>query len=141
MSASYGNDTLRVASRIYVLSLPTRTDRRKDMEHLRKTLGLRWTYMEAMDASNPMINKILHAVSLSRDSSSSTSPFSWPDDDNTVSNLEEDISSWGPGFLPSSPVPETPTMFLPCATQNTTVTPYTSTLPEYKLLTPARIAC
>ncbi|KAF5376953.1 hypothetical protein D9615_007250 [Tricholomella constricta] len=104
-----------------------RTDRRKDMEHLRKTLGLRWTYMEAADTSNPIVNKILHSVRLIRDTHS-----------------PKDINPWSPGFLTSppparGPPPSSPP--IPCATRNNTITLYTASLPEFKILTLARIAC
>ncbi|KAF8060809.1 hypothetical protein FPV67DRAFT_1564120 [Lyophyllum atratum] len=138
------NDTLGVASRIYVLSLPSRADRRQDMEHLRKTLGLRWTYMEAIDAENAMVQIIMGAVRLVRDTHATSTQFTWPD--NAIP-LNERMEPWSPGFLPA------PRTFhdqllsyppMPCATQNYSLPPYTANktdLPEYNILTAARIAC
>ncbi|TFY60979.1 hypothetical protein EVJ58_g4794 [Rhodofomes roseus] len=47
---TFGEETLGIASNIYVLSLPHRMDRRMSMERLRQTLGLQWTYINAIDS-------------------------------------------------------------------------------------------
>ena len=60
-----GTETLGVADKIYVLSLPRRADRRRSMERLRQTLGLHWTYLDALDADMDPITNI-HAHIRSR---------------------------------------------------------------------------
>ncbi|KAG5649642.1 hypothetical protein H0H81_002721 [Sphagnurus paluster] len=137
----YRNDTLGIATRIYVVSLPKREDRRQGMEYLRRSLGLRWTYMEAIDGESPMVKKILRAVQLLRDTRSPNSAFQWP---SFVPPLSEYMDPWSPGFLAPEDesdlhIPQP--MHMTCATQNVTITPYRPDLPEYKILTPARVAC
>lgn len=53
-----GLETLGIADKIYVLSLPRRVDRRRAMERLRQTLGLQWTYVDATDADTDPVHKI-----------------------------------------------------------------------------------
>ncbi|KAF9466935.1 hypothetical protein BDZ94DRAFT_1287967 [Collybia nuda] len=133
------NETLGVASKIYVISLSSRADRRKQMELLRESLGLRWTYVEGIDAKNDMIDKILNSVRSVRATNSSGSSFMWPED---FSQLDERIDIWSPGFLTSHGLTNSSEPML-CATQDNTVTPYDPMIeiPEYRLLTRARIAC
>ncbi|KAG6849761.1 hypothetical protein H0H93_005443 [Arthromyces matolae] len=133
--------TFGFASKIYVLSLPARTDRRRDMEHLRKTLGLDWTYIEAIDAENPIVNRILNSVRLIRSTRSFDSAFTWP---SVEAGIDEPIDAWDSDFLaPMSTHEQKPSYYRPlvCATDNDTITPYDPSLPEHRLLTAARIAC
>ena len=126
-----------IASRIYVISLPGRADRRNDMELIRETLGLRWTYMQAMDAKNPIVDSILHSVQSTRESTE-TDPFIWPEH---IPPPDAYIEPWSPGFLSSTPGSDTPSPPLMCATQNNTLKPYDPAVPQFSILTPARIAC
>ncbi|KAG5352578.1 hypothetical protein C0989_001702 [Termitomyces sp. Mn162] len=140
-TSGYQNHTLGIASRIYVLSLPARTDRRRDMEHLRETLGLQWTYMEAMDSRNGIVERIMDSVRLLRQMRTSDSIFKWPDQQ---VSLNERIDAWDPAFLaPLSVHSGSPSQSQPlvCATQNDTIVPYNPDFPEHKILTGARIAC
>jgi len=57
---------------IYVISLPMRTDRRAQMESLRVALGLRWTYVDATDAEDEVVPRILNRVKMQRNHSSGT---------------------------------------------------------------------
>ncbi|KAG6854201.1 hypothetical protein C0991_009514 [Blastosporella zonata] len=135
------NDTLGIASEIYVLSIPARTDRRKDMEHLRTTLGLRWTYMEAIDSQNAIVGRIVDSVKLIRQIYPANSLFTWPD---PRVPINERVEPWDPAFLASLPAHSDKPVYsqpLVCATQNDTIIPYDPNLPEYKILTTARIAC
>ncbi|KAG6817298.1 hypothetical protein H0H87_010640 [Tephrocybe sp. NHM501043] len=133
--------TLRIASKIYVLSLPDRTDRRQDMEFCRGTLGLRWTYIDAIDSRNAIVERIINSVRLIRDTRALNSPFTWPDQ---LVSMNEKIDLFDPEFLvpltshATKQVSSTP---LVCATQNDTIVPYEPTLADHKLLTAARVAC
>ncbi|RDB27273.1 Lsg locus putative protein 4 [Hypsizygus marmoreus] len=133
------NQTLGVASRVYVLSLPRRSDRQKDMEHLRKTLGLQWTYVEAIGTHNAMIKRIMDSVRSIREKNFYERPFLWPD---VLPPLSERIDLWSPEFLvetdPSTHSIEKPML---CATKNNTVRSYKPNLPTHLILTPARVAC
>lgn len=87
---------LGVMSRIYVVSLPHRADRRVQMDQLERALGLNWTYVDAIDADDPLIanvmdqvrtlrnNVVLSAVPSLDELSPPAAPikptFSWPED-------------------------------------------------------------
>ena len=63
-----GSDkTLGVASEIYVISLKRRVDRRMRMEELRGVLGLEWSYWDALDKDNILVEGILSAVRRQRE--------------------------------------------------------------------------
>ena len=132
------NASLGVAKKIYVLSLPRRTDRRQEMDKLRKALGLRWRYISALDMNDQLVGRIMDSVRAIRATSSGL--FSWPVD---IPSPNERLSAWSPAFLslsvktPSSR-PSEPML---CATKNNSVAAYEPNLPEYAILTPARIAC
>ena len=151
--------TLGVASKIYVLSLPRRTDRREQMETLRVALGLRWSYYDAIESNAEVVDKILERVRSLRGKdidhvnereptdtivSTSDSMF-WPDNIDALSSSKEPLrtsgsdlwtfSSGNSSDISSSLEPVT------CATEDYTITPYTMDLPQYMILSPARIAC
>jgi GR25 family glycosyltransferase involved in LPS biosynthesis len=136
---SKSNETLGVATKIYVISLPHRTDRRSQMDQLRQTLGLKWTYIEGMDMNNEIIDKIVNSVRSIRAANASDSSFIWPLD---LPSSDEWIDPWSPGFLTAhEPFYSSEPML--CATNNNTVVPYDRNAepPEYRILTRARIAC
>ncbi|KAH6905806.1 hypothetical protein BKA70DRAFT_459416 [Coprinopsis sp. MPI-PUGE-AT-0042] len=58
LSGANKSATLGIADKIYVVSLPTREDRRSDMEYLRSQLGLRWTYFYGTFSRDPIIAAI-----------------------------------------------------------------------------------
>lgn len=60
------NNSLDVVSRIYVISLPRRTDRRRQMDRLREALHLNWTYRDACEANASVITTILRQVRVLR---------------------------------------------------------------------------
>ncbi|KAG6910624.1 hypothetical protein DXG01_009133 [Tephrocybe rancida] len=111
------------------------------MELLRKAMTLRWTYIEATDAKDAVVRRIIDSVRHIRDIHVAESPFTWPDQ---LPPWNERIDPWDPAFLAplpvhsSQPVSSRP---LVCATQNDTIIPYETSLSEYKLLTAARVAC
>ena len=81
-----GPETLGIADRIYVLSLPRRVDRRRAMERLRQTLGLQWTYVDATDADTDSILNINAHIRSKRTeieekvaNGVSDDTFQWPD--------------------------------------------------------------
>ncbi|KAG6889036.1 hypothetical protein C0992_006604, partial [Termitomyces sp. T32_za158] len=140
-ATSYQDDTLGIASRIYVLSLPVRADRRRDMEVLRKTLGLRWTYVKATDSRDAIVERIMDSVRLVRQLRPPNSVFVWPDQH--VSSTEQ-IDVWDPVFLAASSARSGQPSHSPplvCASQNDTIVSYDQNLPAYQILTAARIAC
>ncbi|TFY77271.1 hypothetical protein EWM64_g6742 [Hericium alpestre] len=95
-NAENTSSALGIASRVYVISLPERTDRRQQMDYLGAALGLEWSYIDAFNSSNPAITAISRQVRLLRQnvasaSRSAASPgvaydgvhtpvFHWPDD-------------------------------------------------------------
>src|SRR5713101_7655894 len=56
------NNPLDVVSKIYVISLPRRTDRRLQMDRLRDVLHLDWTYRDACEANASVVTTILRQV-------------------------------------------------------------------------------
>lgn len=136
--SDHRNAALAVAKKIYVLSLPRRTDRRQEMGRLRKALGLRWRYIDALDMNNQLVGNIMDSVRAIR--ATRSGPFTWPTD---IPPLNERLSAWSPGFLSLSvktPASRPPVPMLR-ATKNNSVAAYEPNLPEYMILTPARIAC
>ncbi|KAJ7788569.1 hypothetical protein B0H14DRAFT_2947991 [Mycena olivaceomarginata] len=127
------DDVLPVPSRTYVISLPRRVDRYEDMERLRTRLGVRWTYVVAEDSRSPLVARIMSQLFQASirvaDPDVAVSRASFPD------SLPEAPPSSGPA---DEPDPELP---LTCATENFTLVPYSSRLPEYKILSLSRIAC
>ncbi|OBZ77070.1 hypothetical protein A0H81_03175 [Grifola frondosa] len=61
--SSYPNQVedaaLGIASQLFVISLPDRTERRKSMDILQDTLGLRWTYVDAVQSHETLVEKIM----------------------------------------------------------------------------------
>jgi len=140
---------------IYVVSLPTRQDRRQDMEKLRTLLGLSWTYFDAFPADNSLVGSILGWVDSLRTNASLESygykiPFlgsnlTWPEDieelvssDDKLELWNSDRSSWPlpPNF--STPPPYPP---IACATKDFDIPDDATALREHLILTPARVAC
>ncbi|KAJ7362959.1 hypothetical protein DFH08DRAFT_1025500 [Mycena albidolilacea] len=145
------DEVLPVPSRTYVISLPHRVDRYEDMERLRTRLGVRWTYVVAEDSRSPLVARIMSQVRSLRQeelkmkeyapNSSFKLPFEWPTPDVAVSraSFPESLPEAPPSSGPADePDPELP---LTCATENLTLVPYSSRLPEYKILSLSRIAC
>lgn len=60
------NNSIDFVSRIYVISLPRRTDRRRQMDRLRDALHLNWTYRDAYEANASVVTTILRQVRVFR---------------------------------------------------------------------------
>jgi hypothetical protein len=107
------------------------------MEKLKRALGLQWKYVDALDIKDQLIGKIVDSVRAIR--ATFSDPFTWPD----MPPLNERLSMWSPGFLSlSAKLPAIhPSESMLCATKNNTVAHYEPNLPEFLILTPARIAC
>ncbi|TDL22372.1 hypothetical protein BD410DRAFT_788637 [Rickenella mellea] len=108
------SETLSIASDIYVVSLPRRADRRAHMEKLRGVLGLRWTFVDAVEKEDEGVGRILEWVRMVRGDGNNAS-FSWPEldftGDGSLAELRESVSpveSWhlripsGLGTAPST---------------------------------------
>lgn len=65
-SPVFFNNSLDVVSKIYVISLPRRTDRRLQMDRLRDALHLNWTYRDASEANASVVATILRQVRVLR---------------------------------------------------------------------------
>src|SRR6266850_1884328 len=60
--STFSNVSLDIVSKIYVISLPRRTDRRYQMDHLKDALHLNWTYKDACEANASVVTRILRHV-------------------------------------------------------------------------------
>ncbi|PFH47939.1 hypothetical protein AMATHDRAFT_76969 [Amanita thiersii Skay4041] len=142
-----GSPTLGIASEIYVVSLPRREERWREMERLRSALGLRWTYHPATEANDTIVGAIMqrehHNIPLS-----SYCSFSWPADISTLAESTEILDLWTPDFLKPESISKLsedwqihPFPPLLCTTRNYTVGNYPAKPPKHLYLTPARVAC
>lgn len=138
-------------SRTYVVSLSHRTDRREQMDVLRASLRLNWTYIDATGSQEVLVSKILqHVGSLrndtrtsgqSRNTSDSTSSF-WPENIDTISASDEPIFQSGSDlWILSNNETSSSSPPLTCVTENDVIPPYSSKLPPFRLLSLGRIAC
>ncbi|KAH9964552.1 hypothetical protein BC827DRAFT_1187783 [Russula dissimulans] len=64
--SALSNNSLGIVSKIYVISLPRRTDRRFQMDRLKDALHLAWTYRNAIEANAPVVTTILRQVHVLR---------------------------------------------------------------------------
>jgi hypothetical protein len=162
-------DTLGLAANIFVISLPRRVDRRKEMEALREVLGLQWTYVDAIESTDEVVTKILDRVQSQRRTtynetndghfptqSTTKRVFRWPDDIDLLASSREPLQPdlWfsafsGPGatlnptldhYSPSDLSGNAPAPLM-CATEDDIVMPYVSGLPDFRILTAPKIAC
>lgn len=145
-------------SKTYVISLPHRTDRRNDIVRLMDGLQIyNWVYHDGTYANTSIVQDLLHNVQAQRVENEDYSlqdtihlPFSWPADANNKfpsydSNSSSDpnsISLAGAELWPSQPTPDVP---LPktsmiCAEDNFRLTKYSDEMPQWRYLTPERVA-
>lgn len=154
----YSGATLGVAQKMYMLTLPARTDRRVRMETLRQALGLQWTYVDGLQSTNELTQKLWEWVLRVREGEptvlsendpshdhppSGTTGFSWPDDieDLALSSVPIDFWSdtvWSTPAMVHNPTPYRPTG---CAMDDYRILGFNAELPEHLILTRARIAC
>jgi hypothetical protein len=168
-SKTYRGSTssLMNASRVFVISLPQRNDRRVDMEKLRVHLDVQWTYLAAADPEDEPISRVMARVKSRRKQLALNATFPTQDD---VSRryLDEQIRwPWSIGNLSGSMVPlnlsgsdtwsiETPPSYfvsesqssdafpldpLTCSVYNAHIPYPIAGLPDYKILTSAKVAC
>ncbi len=69
--------TLGVFSQVFVISRPTRLDRRATMQQLRAALSLDWTYVDAISSEDPLVDQVAECVRLSR-KNNHLRTFDWP---------------------------------------------------------------
>lgn len=147
---------LGVSDRIYVLSLPKRRDRRENMEVLRRALNLTWSYQSALPADSGLVSEILGWVASVRDGiflAKQQQPslkfnFSWPPDLDDIARSTMEIPLLFPSEEPYNPLRQQvqstvfPDQTLLCTT-NSYDFPGNSTrmVPDYLILTPAKVAC
>lgn len=91
------NGSLDMFSHIFVVSRPTRLDRRSSMEQLRATLGLEWKFVDAIWSQDPDVEKLQDCVRLHRKHTPGRQ-FHWPSD-------EEFGSVSSSAFLPNGSLP------------------------------------
>ncbi|KIL56927.1 hypothetical protein M378DRAFT_172292 [Amanita muscaria Koide BX008] len=142
--------TLGVFSKIYVVSLLHRTERREQMDRLRTALGLEWTYFPAVSSDNEVVHAVMQSVRKIREEcleNDCAQAFTWPDEIDYLAASPLDL--WNSDFLNSTDIPNLskawlenpPSSSLICATRNFTFTKNTTQVKPHWLLTPARTAC
>ncbi|KIJ32485.1 hypothetical protein M422DRAFT_213760 [Sphaerobolus stellatus SS14] len=115
--------TLGVAGKVYVVSLPKRTDRRGVMQEIADAMDIELTFHDATDMRGPEVRDIMerirwwrneHRVDSSMPKDDPTPfTFSWADDVNSDDSMlglsGSDLWSSGLGESPLSPLPPAPT--------------------------------
>jgi len=143
--------TLNVASRIYVISLPKSARRRLDMEQLRYTLGLDFTYVNGTEGDEDTVERIMKHVAAFRAPGDSrdtnlllSTTFEWPQDVDTLVESESPLDMKGSDLWLSDgkDIPDLPSDEpLICAYDDHTLDPYSPRTPPHRLLTRERLAC
>ena len=143
--------TLGVMSEIYVVSLPQRTERRQEMERLRKYLGLRWAYFPATSNDSSVIHAIMQRVKMLREeceNNETNCNFAWSGNLNSSASSMRPLNLWSSDFLTPASLQllaetwlSNPVRPLTCATKDFYIPKYDPKLPLNRLLTPARVAC
>ena len=160
--------TLDIASQIFVLSLPRRADRRVQMEILRASLDIRWTYVDAVQSTSAVVENIMARIKMLRRGSTliasgrtDTNAFRWPQNIDALSSSSQPLGLEGSDLWTlhppthntkiqvetasiggeSSTIPTAAMEPLTCANEDNTIFPFTLDLPEHKLLTRPKIAC
>jgi len=148
------SQTLGVASRIYVVGLARRQDRRLSMEKLARAMDITLTWHNATDSSTPIITEIFERVRWVREEApkgheaelqgSDSFPLVFPDDEELNAVLHpDDIDGSELWFLPqSSPraLPPLPPPPVPDTRPPVTYVHYHSTVTPY-LFTASAAAC
>ncbi|CAE6373792.1 unnamed protein product [Rhizoctonia solani] len=92
---------LGVASRIVVIGLERRTDRRNHMERIRRAMGLNFEWSNAIDLSDPKIAEILERVRWAREESRKGVESAVPELNFAWSDEVEDMLKHG---IPDEPI-------------------------------------
>ncbi|KAL1696111.1 hypothetical protein GGG16DRAFT_44305 [Schizophyllum commune] len=128
---------LGVATQAYVISLPRRDTRRTDMQRLAKMMGTSWNFVDATDMTDSAVSHIFSNLSDEIDI-----PFDWPEDIDYLAAGDSHIPSASSDLWPSLSVNSPPTPWqMACAEYDFTLSPYTSSTPNWLVLTPPRVAC
>ncbi|KAJ3794589.1 hypothetical protein GGU11DRAFT_292542 [Lentinula aff. detonsa] len=144
---------LGFVSKTYVISLPHRTDRRQDIDRLMDGLQIfDWVYHDGTYFNTTFTQDLVYHVQAQRMEedyslhSTINLPFSWPRD------ADDHFSSNGPGtnslalagaeLWPSQPTPDIPlrNTSLICAEENFRLTRFSDHMPQWRYLTPQRVA-
>lgn len=138
---------------MYVISLPSRHDRKEDMEILRKAVGFHWAYQNATSSDDKVVDEILRRVYAYRSAAQNHSTEStgrgrsrlhWSKNIEKIAlSSKKPIEIASSGFFSKVNITGVPSAIpnLTCAAQDQDAPPYTPDLPEHKLLTRSRIAC
>ncbi|KAH9891173.1 hypothetical protein C8Q73DRAFT_651289 [Cubamyces lactineus] len=154
-----GTKKLGVFHDVFVVSRPSRLDRRATMERLRLALGVSWTYLDAVSYDAQVVSAIIDCVTLLR-STTRAETFEWP------STLNGDISVGltesrrvfpdfpchpaSPGILVETggqlprtdPLNSSSAGHLTCATENhISGVPLRLDLPTYMVMNAGKVAC
>ena len=153
------NSGLSVIEGIYVINLESRQDRYEQMVVLSSRLNLHWEWVSAVTATDRVINATLNWVRESRGKATmsnskedqipdSLPTFTWPANIDSLAASDQYLDYWDPSDSPefddgSSPLQNSSDGVLPVTTQDYVlpVSTNSSSLQEYMLLTPGRIAC
>jgi GR25 family glycosyltransferase involved in LPS biosynthesis len=141
-------------SKTYVISLPHRSDRRKDIQRLMERLRVsNWAYVDGTYANTSLIQDYLHHVQAQRSEHEDYSlhdtiylPFSWPADASNNSleypSLGESIPLAGAELWPfrSPPDVKLPDTPMVCAEDDFRLTKYSQEMQQWRFLTPERVA-
>ncbi|TEB11594.1 hypothetical protein FA13DRAFT_1600774, partial [Coprinellus micaceus] len=125
---------LAVIDAIYVVSLPSRTDRRHEMDALAKQLNLRWTYVDATPANDSTALKVHGGIN-----STHGVPFSWPTIIDSLALSNEPLDAWDTIKVPSEE--EIDNALIPVAMDDNNIAASISDLPGWMILTLGRVAC
>lgn len=147
---------LGVASQAFVISLPSRNIRRRDMYRLAKMMNARWDIVDATNTVDPAVARILSHVRRTREhalidtrhssydklSDEIDMPFQWPERIEDLAISDASIPAHGSDNWHSSPVeaPEDEHQ-MTCATKDFTLFPYSPDMPDWLILSAPRVAC
>ncbi|KAG2753481.1 hypothetical protein P692DRAFT_20722205 [Suillus brevipes Sb2] len=150
---------LGIASEVYLISLPGRPDRRKQMEHLQAYKEINWTIVDALDPSDIAIGDIFERIVSQRSLQPSRghwndlgSVFRWPADINAIATSTEYLGASGSDLwtstntqdsrhTTSSSISVSPHPNITCATQDHSVPSFKPSLPDWMILTAPKISC
>lgn len=131
------SEALGIASSIHVISLARRADRRQTMERLRKGLQLSWTYFDALDKQDDLINTLVRFTVMQREQVNTTLNWSSEEEVDYSHLLTDVLRGIKVSKLESIPDP------LLCATNDNTIPWYSndSTIPYHFILSRGMLAC
>lgn len=144
MNSTSENDygrTLGIASSIYVVSLPRRSDRRARMDKLKTFISVDWAYFDALDKRDDLIDNVMRFVKGNR-GTNQNSTFAWPEqvDERAVAALFSDINATSvTPEVYEDPKPDN----LFCAIGDNTIPSYkdVASAPFHMILSRGMIAC